>query len=216
MSFEYRVEPLPAVWPASQTETRKASPFRVNWTSTMELLRFEVQALEGSDVILRLAVRPQDIRQDGGVKANARVKDPSVILEFKVGADRLSFPCDRFNWWEDNVRAIALALEALRKVDRYGVRAGRQYEGFKALPPGAVVTPPPMDLGRACATLTALTNGVYGADDIRDDPRVAQAAIRAALRVSHPDAPGGSGSVDLFQNAQEARAVLSRHHGERL
>jgi len=42
------------------------------------------------------------------------------------------------------VRAIALALEALRKVDRYGVRSGSQYAGFKALPPGdfaAAMTP---------------------------------------------------------------------------
>jgi hypothetical protein len=39
--------------------------------------------------------------------------------------------------WQHNVRAIALGLEALRKVDRYGItRRGEQYAGWKALPAG--------------------------------------------------------------------------------
>lgn len=46
----------------------------------------------------------------------------------------LRLPCDTFSYWKDNVRAVALALEALRKIDRYGVRTGSQYAGFKALP----------------------------------------------------------------------------------
>lgn len=40
----------------------------------------------------------------------------------------LSYPCDTFTTLQDNLRVIALALEALRMVDRYGVtRRGEQY-----------------------------------------------------------------------------------------
>lgn len=214
MPLVYRVQPLPAQWPGNQHSRRRPSPFKVNWSSTLRLLETEVRALRGSNVVLRLAVRPQDLRIDGGVKANARIQDPSVILEFKSGPDLLSFPCDRFDWWEDNVRAIALALEALRKVDRYGVRSGRQYEGFKALPSGAaaIVTTPPMTIERACARLHYWSEGTYEPDDIRDVKEIALKAIRYASKIAHPDTPG-TGDTAGFQEVQAARAVIVAHHG---
>lgn len=43
---------------------------------------------------------------------------------------RAVFATDQYEKWEHNVRAIALTLEALRAVDRYGATQGRQYAGF--------------------------------------------------------------------------------------
>ncbi len=53
-------------------------------------------------------------------------------------AKRLVYATDACEFWQHNVRSIALGLEALRAVDRYGIsRRGEQYAGFRAaLTPG--------------------------------------------------------------------------------
>lgn len=211
--LDYRCAPLPDPWPGEPTARRKPAPFKVNWTSTMRLLATELKALRARDVVLRLAVTPEQIRADGGVRANARISDPSVVLEFKSGADRLSFPCDRFNWWEDNVRAIALALEALRKVDRYGVRSGRQYEGFKALPGGQPAAEPAqaVTIDAVFYRLEQLCRGDVSAYYIKIDVESARNAVRRAARYTHPDAD--TGSTAAFQELQQIKQVLSKYHG---
>jgi hypothetical protein len=64
-----------------------------------------------------------------------------VSFESRFGP--LRYATDRYapRWsgdppgWQANVRAIALALQALRAVDRYGVSTrGEQYTGWSALP----------------------------------------------------------------------------------
>jgi hypothetical protein len=46
---------------------------------------------------------------------------------------RLVYATDACVYWQHNVRSIALGLEALRAVDRYGItRKGEQYAGFRA------------------------------------------------------------------------------------
>ncbi len=48
-------------------------------------------------------------------------------------AKRLVYATDCCDFWQHNVRSIALGLEALRAVDRYGIsRRGEQYAGFRA------------------------------------------------------------------------------------
>lgn len=214
----YRVEPLPAMWPGVRTLThqRKRSPFKSNWGSTLQLLEREIDMLNGKDVRLALSVRPDQIRIDGGVYASARIQDPATILSFRAAADRLSFPCDRFAWWEDNVRAIALALEALRAVDRYGVQQGRQYQGFKALPAGAAG---PKELtiseaikvvarhaGRPPAEMALIVTHV---DDV-----LARDVVRQARARTHPDSLHGS--PEAFHEAQEAAVVIGAHCGVKL
>lgn len=46
---------------------------------------------------------------------------------------RLVYATDVCDLWQHNVRSVALGLEALRAVDRYGIsRRGEQYAGFRA------------------------------------------------------------------------------------
>lgn len=48
-------------------------------------------------------------------------------------AKRLVYATDACQFWQHNVRSIALGLEALRAVDRFGIsRRGEQYAGFRA------------------------------------------------------------------------------------
>jgi len=58
-------------------------------------------------------------------------KDVFDTGEMRDGHRLLRNVCDED--WRHNVRSIALGLEALRAVDRYGIsRRGEQYAGFRA------------------------------------------------------------------------------------
>ena len=84
---------------------------------------------------------------------------------------------------QDNVRAIALSLEALRAVDRYGVsKRGEQYAGWKQLTTGDS-----MSQAEARDLLAS-----YGGET-------------EALKKTHPDT---GGDVESFRKVQRAREVL--------
>jgi hypothetical protein len=128
--------PLSMNLPAPTFEGWSGSPFRASWSDTVGLLVDEVRHLRPSDTILEIDIREQDLRMDGMPRATARAGQPGVILTL-VGTPHgdLRYPCSTFRSWQANVRAIALALQALRKVDRYGVtKRGEQYAGWKGLP----------------------------------------------------------------------------------
>lgn len=130
-------------WPYPSTAQRKSSPFRSKWGDTLTLLERELNHLGvAGAVALRVVTSDQNVRRDGMLYAKAKVDHPGVILAFQSKHGPLSYPCDTYIGryyedpadWQTNVRAIALALEALRTVDRYGVtRRGEQYTGWRAI-----------------------------------------------------------------------------------
>ena len=153
MDFTHR--PI-ETWPGPMTAHRVRSPFFASWGSTMKLLERELRFLGAKKVVLQEALLNQDIRLDRKPKANAKAAHPGVILSFDSKHGPLNYPCDRFDSWDDNVRAIALSLEHLRAVDRYGVtRSGEQYRGWARLPGpnGSAMT-----LGTALETLSRFAN----------------------------------------------------------
>ncbi len=218
--IDWRVVPI-ETWPGEHTRHRKRTPFRrraghgpwsergVNWSGTVELLERELKMLAAKDVLLQMAVDDRDIRLDGWIRANASPRHPGVILTFDSKHGPLSYPCDSFKDWQSNLRAIALALEALRKVDRYGVtKRGEQYRGWKQLPPAGESTV--TMTAEAAATVVATAQGLYPADDLLRSPTTMAKAVRLASKSLHPDA---GGSARDFQVLQQARGVLERHHG---
>lgn len=201
--MNWRVVPV-TQWPGEPTAERKSHPFRkqtshgwmghgVNWSSTIETLERELEQLGADDVLLQMEVTKRDIRNDGWIRADARPKGPGIILTFESKHGPLSYPCDTFTDWQANVRAVALSLEALRKVDRYGVtRRGEQYSGFTRL--AAKIDGGPHEV---LAKHSGLTE-----DEVRADPK---RAYRRAAMNTHPDR-GGSGSD--FSDVAEAGRVL--------
>lgn len=122
-------------WPGEQTRSRRSAQFSASLGSTTELLARELAALNGRLVVLQVAMTEDDFRIDGIPYANAQASHPGVVIAFESKHGPLKFAVDTFSFWEDNLRAIALGMEALRKVDRYGVtKLGEQYTGWKALP----------------------------------------------------------------------------------
>jgi hypothetical protein len=201
---------------------RKSAPFRASYGQTIALLRFEVGAIEGETPVLELDLPASQLRTtDGMPYARSRPHTPRVVLSFTLpGIGPIRYPCDTFTDWEDNVRAIALGLEALRKIDRYGITTGRreQYRGFTALPPGASAEEY-LDPDAAARVLLTHDPQVAGLDSAAVDqvvgivlasPAFAAGVAKRALAAIHPDRE--KGNTKAFQKAERARAVLREHH----
>lgn len=204
-------------WPHAVTTNRPRSPFRSTWTDTIEVLDRELRHLKHNgprwtaasypDSVLQVALREQDFRLDGLPRANAIPTHPGVILNVESSKGPLSLPCDKFDRWQDNLRAIALGLEALRKVGRYGITPGdEQYVGWKALPQRG--SEPALTTHGAERVLRDFV------DDTSDDPTAHAGALaqvyRRAIFVAHPDRNGGDHARwDLV----EAAAAVLRNAG---
>jgi hypothetical protein len=213
-----RYRPI-AEWPGASTpdHERKATPFNSTWTDTLEVLSREVEHLgrrHDVECVIQVAVRDVDIRQDGEFRANAKApRHPGAIVSFDSKEGPLRFSCDRFDggWtdrtrdgWKQNVRAIALGLEALRKVERYGMGTGHeQYRGFSALPPGIVVdgTANGFTVERAWAYL-------HEKAGFTDETTTLDELFREAARNTHPDFGGDAAD---FRLVTECRDLIERN-----
>lgn len=204
--FEYVFRPVIS-WPRSETPAhkRKPSQFSATYEQTMGLLERELQyAGAKGQVVIQAFVKESDLRLDGRLRSDSRPEKPGVILNFTGIHGPLQYPCDSFTHWKDNMRAIALALEALRKVDRYGVTTkGEQYTGWKALPPAASDEV----AAEKAADFIAQHCRFYMAAEILGSGEVLDAAYKTAAQKLHPDK---GGSHDLFVRLNEAATVLRK------
>jgi len=129
-------------FPAARTKNPRRATFRSAYLQTLRLLDHELAKLGATSVVIQVDCEPSEIRRDGMPRAGARMRSQFVVVSFDTRKGPLSFPCDAFDAWTDNLRAIALGLEALRAVDRYGVtRNAEQYQGWARLGGPAVPEP---------------------------------------------------------------------------
>lgn len=200
-NIEVQFEPIQE-WPGELTANRKPSSFRAGLDDSYRLLERELLHLGVSSVVIQMDCDRSQIRRDGLLRADARSR-PGVIVSFTTSHQQsLSYPCDRFDSWSDNIRAIALALEALRKVDRYGVSGnGEQYRGWQALP-----SPSRPDFDTKDEALAFLRR-LLGLDRVDSlvRPETIEAALRSAELKTHPDR---GGNADDFKRVQSARKFL--------
>lgn len=176
-------------WPGELTRHRRRASFTANWGSTVSLLESELRQLSAKLVVLQLAITEEDIRLDGKPRAHARAEHPGVIIAFESKWGPLKFAVDTFTTWQDNLRAIALGMEALRKVDRYGVtRRGEQYTGWKAIP----ASTDPADQIQTREQARVLIDSYGG--------------LTAAVKATHPDTGGDS---DEFRKVMRAKELIA-------
>jgi hypothetical protein len=200
----YEIRPL-GPWLEPVTPERTRGRFRSPWSATIDLLERETEYLGAGVVVLQVDVADGEIRRDGMLYARARVDFPGVRVSFSSDYGPLTYATDAFDHWQTNVRAIALALGALRAVDRYGVtKRGEQYTGWKALPPSSP-TEEEMTPERAAQLLAAFGAGTP--HEVRTDPDARARAFRAAARKWHPDVEGGDAAT--FRLVTRARDVLA-------
>lgn len=212
-----------AVWPEGwrdRTDDQRVwSPFSASHTSTLIALDVELSALNATAVTLQVDAAERDCRVDGQLRADEKVRHPGVILTIDTPSmGSLVYSTDRFRGrfgiagWQSNLRAITLGLEALRRVERYGIaERGQQYAGYRELGSGIPMGAAPAMTVEVAGRL--LWNAAYGGD--WPPPSLDVATIRAAWRVAatkgtHPD-HGGSAAV--FRQLTQARDLLLEEVG---
>lgn len=208
MALQYSITDLPPVWPGKRTVYKKKAPFKSQYTRTLHALERELKHLGARNVELAMELTRGafDLRQDGMLRADARPK-PAVILSFldREGT-RQAYPCDTYGWWEDNLHAIAVVLEDLRRAERYGVQSALLRAGFKALPSQSTPTMNAQDAARVIAGFAERTPIA-----VLSDASAAKEAVRMAVFRTHPDRNNGD-RFD-YDRVAAAKTVLSSHHG---
>lgn len=211
MSFEslarLGIEIRPLTRPELVAGGRMRSPFSALWGTTVAELSRELRTLSAKRIVLEADFRQRDIRVDGLPRADARTASPGVVLAFESKHGPVQYPCGAFIDWRDNVRAISLSLEALRRVDRYGVsKRGEQYRGWLALPAGADDTFGIHTEEQAWAAL-ADAAGVPRDTSPLMGGLSENEVVKRALFATHPDR---GGNPEAFRKVQRAREVLRR------
>lgn len=129
----------------------------------------------------------------------ANPKDPGVVAYFTWVETRnprkeiqMAIPCDRWAHIEDNVHAIALTVEAMRGMERWGAKhmIRAMFTGFKALPAGN---------GESWQTVLGVR---YGCN--LDEVKI---AYRELAKRHHPD---NGGNAEAFRRVQEAYETALR------
>jgi hypothetical protein len=220
-----RVRPV-VVWPglATPESARVPSPFRgrepvyddagslryyrqrqTPFRTTIKDLRRELLAINARAPELGLALRDRDVRLDGFPRADARLLHPGVVLSFNMpalGGQRLTYAVDRFPTWQNNLRAVAQGLEALRKVQRYGMGSGyEQYAGYRALP--EVVSQSPEQAREVLARYANLDGMVDALGERINAHKLFQTAAKAAQH-----AEDSEGAMNAVMNAARTLGVV--------
>ncbi len=189
-------------WPGPRELSRKSGTFRADWVNTLDMLEYELGRLRAKDIVIQLedpeAIK--GIRNDGSYRMVSRSyfrTKACVVLTFDSPKGSISMPCDRYEDWKDNLRAIALSLEALRAVDRYGVtRGNEQYRGWTQIGNGNGK----MDRASALKFIENLAGASMSPNaNFRD-------ICRKLKILHHPDHTGGS--HETFVAIGQAEEVL--------
>lgn len=197
MTARLGIDACPLQWPAGWKRTpppqRQRSVYRVSFAGARDQLAREVA---------KLAVRPSDVvistnvplRRDGLPYAGMREPDDPGVAAYWVTSNSQQWviACDAWVTVRENMRAVGLAVEALRMLERTKATEilARAFQGFAALPPA-----------RPDWAVTLQVR----VDATRED---IERAYRGLAKSAHPDG-GGSHEAMLILNAARAAALGS-------
>jgi hypothetical protein len=202
--LDARFRPLPK-WTRKPALQMEGPRFRSAYSKILDLLEYELEKLNARDILIEAGFELHALRNDGWPRSGIRPLHPGVVLYFSTRDGAMEFPCGTYHKFEANLQAIALTLENLRAIDRYGVTLGHeQYRGFLAIE----AAPKQMTVEQA-AEFLATTTG-HPRAQIVIDPAVYRMAYRAAAVKLHPD--NCAGNQDGFLKLQSAKTVLDKHH----
>lgn len=192
-------------WPQGLTTRRRRSNFSSTLSATLSKLTGELGQIGAKGVVLQIALDESQFRIDGLPRAHAKPEHPGVVLSFTTADGSLSFPCDTYDRWQDNLRAIVVTLEDLRRIARHGVtKHGEQYAGWRAIESAEARYERPASEEEALATIRAYAEpGAFESLSLAG-------AVRSALRNTHPDGQGIR-SASAFSKVTAAEAYLREH-----
>jgi hypothetical protein len=184
----------PLSWPPFQKRTNpyarnsKQGAGRLTVARAVDQIVDQVRMLRGQHLIVSSNI---ELRQDGWPRSNQRTPyDPGVAVYFEREGVKLVFACDRHPKPEQNMRAIAQHLEAMRGMERWGVGTTEQaFAGYRALPEDS--TP------ASWWSVLGLEERPASLDELRQ-------AYRVAARGAHPDTGGSNDLMAAVNRAYEA------------
>jgi hypothetical protein len=210
-------EAYPLTWPAGVKRSdywRKANFFGTRTGQQIQAVLDELRKLGARNVVIssNMPVRPDGIPYaDGPQQPNG---DPGVAVYWSVsmsvgGEWRLvpyCMPCDKWNRIADNLHAIALSINAMRGLDRWGaVTVEQAFAGFAELPPGQTEAAP------AARPWRDVIGGPWPElppDELLD---LVRGRYRRSMKLVHPDIAGPAGaavSAELNVAMEEAEREL--------
>lgn len=155
-----------------QYVTRKKE-VRVTVIVATQRLERQLELLSATHPILSTNVQ---LRLDGRPRSDSEPADPGAACYFRLKGKARVLACDKWNRVADNIAAIAQHIDALRRIDRYGVGSLEQaFAGYKALPEDTAAN------WRAVFGFAADSTPSF--DDV-------DRAFKKAARERHPDAGG--------------------------
>ncbi len=213
--MEIKIVPI-TQWIGKKNQNPRPSQFRATYSDTLKILKFELEkaGIYGDSAQLQMFIRPDDMRLDGNMRANSKPYEQGVKLVFQRYGEKffdnqkqkwkwrlktVSYPCDAFDDWHDNLRAIALSMEALRRVERYGVFKYGDIMDRLALP-SADGKVSDRDIA---LTFLSIHSGFQ--QNVLIDPNIMKIAYTKAATKLHPDK---GGSNEDFLKLQEVKRIL--------
>lgn len=182
------------------------SKTRITPDTARKSLREELGRLGAKSVTLSTNV---PLRQDGEMRADAadrRLDDPGVAVYFMLKGKPMVMAQDAFDNVAANMRSLALAIDALRSLERHGggKMMERAFAGFTALPaPDGVKPRRPWWI---------VLNYPVDPDERLDlSVEEVEARYRTLAKRRHPDAEGGS--AEAFAELTEAKDDAVRFLG---
>lgn len=172
---------------------RQAAAFKKSLPEALKNLESQVRLMGGTGLVLSSNCTL-------GMSAPA---DPGVVAYFKWQGEAMAVPCDRWGTVAANVQAIALTLEAMRSMERWGAKhmIRSLFMGLKALPAP--------EAGKHWREVLGFPDA--GAGVLPGAAEIEQHFRERAKRV-HPDA-GPEGSDAAMAELNAAREVALRECG---
>lgn len=177
----HEITGFPLCWPPGKPRTataaRRHARFKTSFAQARNSLIAEIRRLGGTYPIFSSDI-PR--RNDGLPYADARPKsgDSGIAVYFKHKGKQLCFACDCYLTVDDNMHAIALTIEALRGIARWGTGDMMEaaFTGFTALP-----APGESDQNEWWKVLGLAVNA---------SPEQVKEAYRILVKKHHPDVGG--------------------------
>lgn len=206
--------PYPLQWPQGSKRTKPADRRRSSFGAraqgqlspyeTAKDLLAELRRLGASHVVITSLL---PTRHDGLPYSDGRNEDPGVAVWFVHKGHERVFACDAWRTHGENMRAIALSVEAMRGLERWGMAdvIEKVFAGFAALPAGEPTQP----AKRSWREILGQTFAPWPELDAEELLVLAKSRHRKLIVLHHPDR-GGDPTIASELNAAlgEAEAEL--------
>lgn len=191
------IQAFPLTWPEGwpRAKQRKHSPYKVTTNNALTSLLGDLRLMRAHNVIVSSNV---PLRRDGtmyrGDHSDARMPDPGVAVYWERKGEPKAIACDEWLTVRENLRALGMAIEYLRGLERCGASAilERAFQGFARLPAPA----------GACWEVLGLWRG--------SSRQAIEDRYRALAREHHPDR---GGDAQLMARINTARDEALREIG---